>query len=88
MFQSKLKTEISSIVDSVSEELKAKCRSGVGKFCSAKCRGALMSLLPEESLSLPVCEMCVSIASRMTEERVVTWMLNHATLSKFVLDFI
>lgn len=85
LFQNKLNTEITDIVDSVSEELKAKCRAGVGNFCWSKCRGALMSLLPEESLSLPVCDMCVSIASRMTEERVITWMQNHATLCKLFL---
>lgn len=84
MFQSELKKEINSIVDQVSASLKAKCRSGVAEFCSTKCKGALFSLLSEESLSLAVCEMCVKIASRMSEERVISWMQNHATLSECV----
>lgn len=84
--QGQLKKEINAIVEQVSMDLKSKCRSGVGEFCSTKCQGALMSLLPEESLSLPVCEMCVSIASRMSEERVIAWMQTHATLSLYSKD--
>ncbi|KAK3907881.1 Codanin-1 [Frankliniella fusca] len=84
--QNELKKEINLIVEQVALDLKAKCRSGVGEFCLSKCRGALLSLLPEESLSIPVCDMCVSIASRMSEERVITWLQSHATLSLYSKD--